>query len=432
VLIAVSVIGRTTLPGKRALSHKISVRRAASLCVFLILLGCATLNLEVYGQDITVTGQEEPALASFDSTVMEFMRAHEITGAALAVTKDGRVLMERGYTYRPTDDDVTVRPTSRFRIASISKPITAVAVLKLVEQGRLRLTDRIVDVLDLGAGPREVPDPRLGDVTVRHLLEHLGGWDRDASLDPMFQDAEIARTLGRRLPVAQSDIITFMSGRALQYAPGSTFAYSNYGYMLLGRVIERASGVDYETFVREEVLEPVGASGMRLGRSLQEQRRPDEVTYHAGTTGSSVFSEDTTVKAGYGNWNHENLDAHGGWVSTAGDVARFAASFDAPERHPVLTPSSIERMFALPENVDPDDYQPGSPYYSIGWMVRDYGGGERNTWHGGSLPGTFTLLVRRRDGLGWVLLFNRRGDGFEAIDALLHQAADRVREWPRG
>jgi hypothetical protein len=87
-------------------------------------------------------------------------------------------------------------------------------------------------------------------------------------------------------------------------------------------------------------------------------------------------------------------------------------------------------MYALPEHIQPESYERGSVYYGLGWAVRDYGGGERNAWHSGALPGTYTLMVRRSDGVGWVVLFNRLGPGFGEIDSLLHQAADNVREWP--
>jgi CubicO group peptidase (beta-lactamase class C family) len=255
------------------------------------IVGCSagSPGPQAWDRDFEVTGVEEVALAPFDTTVMSFMRSHDITGGAVAVTKDGRILFERGYTYRPLEDDITVQPTSLFRIGSASKPITAVAVLRLVEQGRLDLSDRVLDLLDLKARPGDVADPRLGDITIRHLLEHLGGWDRDEAFDPMFRDKEIARTLNKVLPISQQDIITYMNGQELQHDPGTTYAYSNYGYLLLGRVIERVTGVVYETFVIDEVLRPVGAKEMQLGRSLEESRLPNEVTYHAEGGGEVFF-----------------------------------------------------------------------------------------------------------------------------------------------
>jgi CubicO group peptidase (beta-lactamase class C family) len=381
-------------------------------------------------RDFHMTGSEQPAFAVFDSTVVSFMQRHGVTGGALAVSKDGEVLHERGYTYRPRRGDIIVEPASLFRIASISKPLTAVAILELVERGDLQLSDRVQEVLGLEPRRGDQADPRLGDITIRHLLQHLGGWDRRVTFDPMFRDEEIARALGKDLPISQQDIITYMNGQELQHEPGTTEAYSNYGYLLLGRVIEKVSGRDYEDFVTDEILRPIGVTTMRLGRSLEESRFANEVVYHAGVPGRSVFSRGERVRDGYGTWNLENMDAHGGWLSSAGDLARFASSFDRPDAHPVLEPSSIEQMYALPEHINPESYERGSVYYGLGWSVRDYGGGKRNAWHGGALSGTYTLMVRRQDGVGWVVLFNRLVPGIGEIDGLLHQAAGNVREWP--
>ena len=93
----------------------------------------------------------------------------------------------------------------------------------------------------------------------------------------------------------------------------------------------------------------------------------------------------------YGGFRVENLDAHGGWLASAVDLARFVAALDDPNHHPALSAASIERMFALPENLAGKDYQLGDSYYACGWQVRDYGNGQRNTWHTGSLPGTYTF-----------------------------------------
>lgn len=143
----------------------------------------------------------------------------------------------------------------------------------------------------------------------------------------------------------------------------------------------------------------------------------------------------TTVPYPYGGWNLENMDSHGGWLASAIDLVRFAASFDDPATCPILNSASITTMFGLPENIPPASYIPGDMYYGCGWMVRDWGGGNRNTWHDGSLDGTYTLLVRRgSDKTNWCVLFNQRDDAsglaYTDIDGLLHTAANAVTTWP--
>ncbi len=365
-----------------------------------------------------VTGQSAgPELEALDSTMKQFMVERNISAGALAITYRGRLMLAKGYTWAPKGDE-PVAPESLFRIASVSKPITAVAVLHLVETGRLSLDEQVADVLKLTPLEGQAMDARLKQVTILHLLQHLGGWDRDKAYDPMFQDRRIASALEIKEPIGTADIIKFMNGELLQSEPGTAYAYSNYGYCLLGRVIEQRSGLPYEDYVRREILAPLGIHAMQIGKSRRDEHAPGEVTYEG--------------ERPYGNFRLENLDAHGGWIASALDLARFAAALDNPSRHPVLSPGSIERMFALPENLPGKEYKLGDAYYACGWQVRDYGGGQRNAWHTGSLPGTFTFLARWRSGIDCVVLLNRRGKDFEKIDSLIGEAAHRIRQWPAG
>ena len=224
--------------------------------------------------------------------------------------------------------------------------------------------------------------------------------------------------LGVPLPVTQADIITFMNGRPLQYEPGTKFAYSNYGYCLLGRVIEQKTGLSYEDYTERIVLSPLGISRMQIGHSNREDRVPGEVTY------------ESKKESAYGSFNLENMDSHGGWLASAPDLARFAASFDKPDASPILSAASIETMFSLPATITREKYKPGEKYYACGWGVRDYGKGRRNTWHTGSLPGCHTFMARWSNGVNCVVLFNKRGDGFDEIDPILWNAVKSISNWP--
>jgi N-acyl-D-amino-acid deacylase len=165
--------------------------------------------------------------------------------------------------------------------------------MQLVEQGKLRLSDHPFQMLALEPhlANGESVDPRLRQITILELLQHTGGFDRDKSFDPMFRPIIIARALGANPPAMQPAIIRYMMGRPLDFDPGTCEAYSNFGYCVLGRVIEQISREPYEQYVREHVLVPLGIRGMRLGRTLAEHRAPGEVTYYdqKGRTGASVF-----------------------------------------------------------------------------------------------------------------------------------------------
>lgn len=382
-----------------------------------------------------VTGQEVPALAFFDEAMRGFMLPRSIPHGALAVTRNGRLVLARGYTWNAEPGD-EIQPNALFRIASISKTITATAILRLVQDGLLRIEDKMVDILNPQPPVGRPPDPRLKDVTIRHLFQHLGGWDRDETFDPVFRDETIARALGRGLPISQQDIITYMTGRRLDFTPGEEYQYSNYGYLLLGRIVEAVAGKAYADYVREMIFEPLGIQRTRLGRSLLTARAPGEVLYYSMEVGlfDSVVSQGQ-VMLPYGAFSMENLDSVGGWISSPVDLVRFASTFDDPASSPVLNADSIATMFAQPER----RFSRGGAWYGGGWDIRPARGapaGSLNMQHNGSLPGTTTLLVRRWNGLNWAVCFNQRddpsGQGYSDIGTPLLNAASGIadEDWP--
>jgi len=376
------------------------------------------------------TGPEVTGLDSFDEIMARYMKDRNISAGSLAVLKNGRLVLARGYSWAP-EGSPPVPPTALFRIASVSKPITAVGVLQLVGQGKIRLDQPIGDFIDVSRWT----DKRIEKVTVRHLLTHRGGWDRNKAFDPMFRDQIICKAAGRPLPTVPRMVIDYMATQPLQFDPGTKYAYSNFGYCILGRIIEKVTGQPYEDYIREHVLAPIGVTDMRVGHSLLAQRFPGEVEY----VDPSNSREDNVMGAGppgkvpetYGGFNLHTMDAHGAWIASAVDLARFSAAVDPKAKHPLLSAATTNEMWKRPPGVPESD----QTFYALGWQVRIMGEGKINTWHNGSLPGTFTVLVRRWDGLSWVALFNQRSEGksmppSDAIDGLLHEAADRVAQWP--
>ncbi len=389
------------------------------------------------------TGKTDPRLAPFDEMMRDFMQKHRIPGAAVAVTNHGRLMFARGYGYADVAKHEPATPTSLFRIASISKPITSVAILQLIEQKKLSLDDRVFDILDFNSEIEKAGegfDPRQREITIRHLLQHRGGWDRDQSFDAMFQSVRFAKQLDIPPPAGPRDIIRAMLRQKLDFDPGERYAYSNYGYCLLGRVIEKLTGQSYEDYVKEHVLGPLGIRDMRIGKTHLTGRAKKEVRYYDPGRGESVFGADLGEKVpwAYGGWYLEAMDSHGAWIASAVDLARFAAAFDDPENCKVLREESIRLMHARPPGLagHEENGTPKDVYYSLGWMNRVVGEDKTNHWHTGSLAGTATILIRRHDGKNFIALFNTRtspnaGHLGREIDALLHQAADAVKDWPR-
>ena len=164
----------------------------------------------------TVTGQAVPQLASFDTMMQGLMTSRNIPSGQVAVAWQGRLVFARGYSYNPGPDDIIVQPDSLFRVASVSKPITATLVNRLIQDGQLSPNATIGSFVDLTPRPGTTADPRLANVTVRNLLEMLGGFPdpSTAGYDPVFRDRTVAQALGIGLPVSHASVIRYQNGVA--------------------------------------------------------------------------------------------------------------------------------------------------------------------------------------------------------------------------
>jgi CubicO group peptidase (beta-lactamase class C family) len=409
---------------------------------FLALAGASFIRAAPIIREPPVSGEADAGLAPFDRLLTTFVWENKVPGASLAVTRQGKLVYARGFGYADRDRKRAVRPESLFRIASVSKPITAVAVLQLVEQKKLKLDDKVWGLLKLNpfVAKGEKIDPRWKDVTVLHCLQHTGGWDRDRSFDPIGRPWQIAKEMGIATPVSPANVVRYMMGKPLDFAPGQRDAYSNLGYLVLGRLIANLSGKTYEAYVREKVFAPLKVKAPRLGRALVEKRVRGEVLYYdsKGREGTCLYPPRRGKKVPQpdGADNFEAFEAHGGWIASAIDLVKFASAFDDPKKSSLLGEKTIQTMWARPDGAagKEKDGRPRDAYYGCGWNVRPVGDrGKANAWHTGYIPGTEALLVRRHDGLNWAVLFNTTGADkslSDLIDGKLHAAADQVKKWP--
>ena len=312
------------------------LKRFASLLMIGIGLAVLLLASDARSNEdepIVVTGRPTPDLAAIDQTIVNIMRQHKLPGGALAVAKGGRLVMAHGYGLADVEKNQPVRPDSLFRIASLSKPVTAAVFLRLVESGRLHLDDKALDFLtNIEPPPGKTLDPRWRQITIRQLLHHTAGFDSQKSIDPMCDSRKVASALGIPSPPDQKTIIRFMLGRPLDFNPGEKYAYSNFGYCVLGRIIEKVTGKSYEDAAKTLVLAPVGIRRMCLGHTRLEGRVAGEVYYYASPRtrlSRSVFAiDDKDVPSPYGTFYIEAMDSHGGWVASAIDLIRFWLSWN--------------------------------------------------------------------------------------------------------
>jgi N-acyl-D-amino-acid deacylase len=221
----------------------------------------------------------------------------------------------------------------------------------------------------------------------------------------MFMTRELINAMELSEPADCPTIIRLMLGQPLDFKPGSQYAYSNFGYCVLGRVIEKVTEQSYEEYVKAEILAPIGITNMRLGHSLLTEQADGEVHYYAREPDEtvSVFSDGwRPIPWPYGGFYLEAMDAHGGWIASATDLVRFASSLEADNPQAILKTKSLDLMESRPEI---PIWEGAESYYALGWHVRPTMK-STNRWHGGSLPGTTAMLYRTSDGLVWAALFN--------------------------
>jgi N-acyl-D-amino-acid deacylase len=395
------------------------------------------------GADLPATGAHNEHLAPFDKLFTEFLAEHKLPGVGVAVTRHGKLVYARGFGYADVEKKHPVHPDALFRIASVSKPITSVAVLKLVEQGAVKLGDPVLKHITLKPAGEKF-DKRWEKITVHQCLQHTGGWDRDkkGGFDPIVIPQRISRALKLEGPPTPEDIVRYMMGQPLDFEPGAKMVYSNLGYLVLGRVLETVTGQKYEPWVKKHVLAPVKVTDMALGRALPEKRVRNEVRYYdgGGHTGPCLYAPRAgqQVPLPDGAENNEGFEAHGGWIASPVDLVRFADAFNAPQKSPLLSADTIKEMWARPavEAGSAKKKKALDAYYGCGWEVIPVDkSGKMNTWHVGLIAGSSTLLVRRFDGLNWAVLFNTDTDPkgkepADLIDVPVHEAADAVKKWP--
>ncbi len=404
----------------------------------IALFTCLSIyqSAETYAQ----TGINVPSMHTSDSLITQFINNYGIHGATVAISRNGKLIYLRAFGYADIAEQELTQPYNLFRIASDSKPITGAAIMKLWEQGQINLDAHV-----FGPGgllnddpyysSADITDNRIYDITVRNLLEHSAGWNRDipmlpnplppypygfASSDPISFPLHVTLTLGESNPVTERALIKFLLERGLDVAPGTEYHYSNIGFLILGVIIEHITGMSYEDYVKTELLDQIGAYDMHLGKNLLADKMEREGEYINNFTTLSCYGTGEYVPWQYGGWNLEAMDAHGGWIATAEDLLRFVLAVDKFNTKPdILLPSTIDTMTA-PSLTNAN--------YAKGWEVNQY----NNWWHTGSLDGTSSELVRTANGFAWVIILNGRAEGnfYSDFDNLIWNCLGSTSTYP--
>ena len=342
-------------------------------------------------------GAGSPALPAFDAVIDGFLAQRGLAGASVAVAKDGRIVYVRAYG-RMDGGGTPVRVDTRFRFASISKVITAAAVLQLVQAGALTLDDSVFALLADRVPVGDNPDPRLGKVTVRDLLRHTSGFTK--STDPFFpEQPRVRQVFGPSGPKSCQEAARWFVTLPLAANPGTQFAYVNMNYCLLSLLVEKYTGEPYDKVVQSLVLERRDVRDARIGASFG--RKPDEVAYPAA---NGTFLE--------------SLSGAGGWLGTAVDLARFIDGLDPdkPGQH-LLKPTTYEQMIT-----------PGLGSWGLGVEVFDDG-----SWgHTGSLASARAMALHRPDGITWGIVVNGNLENHNVVlrEVMARALATTTGDWP--
>ncbi|MFB2120857.1 serine hydrolase domain-containing protein [Parapedobacter sp. 2B3] len=319
-----------------------------------------------------------------DDVLEAFMAKYDIPGASLAVSKNEKLVYAKGYGYADLEAKEKVTPDHQFRLASVSKTYTGVAVMSLVQEGKLSLSDHIFgDSGILGNLYGTLPyNSNLRGITVADLLLNTSGsWGGTTGGDVIDQHPNYTN---------DQFLDWVVNTRPNPQAPGTVYDYSNVGFWLAGRVIEQVSGKSYGSYVRDMVTAHADAIRTELaGKTLAERKKKEVKYYGQGNDAAYVY-----------NIAFPRRDADGGWISTASDVLRFITSIDGMAGRTEILNSVSLKALTTPSAVS-TSYAMGIGVWADQNLVYNYG----------SLPGTRTGFMRdNANGMSAVLLLNSRVD----------------------
>ena len=306
------------------------------------------------------------------SKMLEKMTEKDAPGIAVLVARDGKVLFSRGYGMADLSHDVPITTTTKFRIGSITKQFAGAAILKLQEDGKLNVTDKL---------SKFFPDyPRGDEVTLHHLLTHSSGIKSFTSKSDFYSTVASS--------VTTQEMIDSFKKDAFDFNPGEKFSYNNSGYFLLGAVVEKVSGQSFNDYLRDTFFEPLGMhdTGVHTGTALLKHE----------ATGYSIEGDKTTKAI---NWDMSRAGAAGSLYSTVEDLMRWNEGIFNGK---VLSEESLKAAFT-PVTLSSGEEPPMK--YGYGWMTGEQRG-LKTISHSGGLNGWLSHLTRYPDQNTTVVVFH--------------------------
>jgi len=279
----------------------------------------------------TLTNESCESIKGIDSTMMAFIKREEIAGASIAVSRGDSLIYVKSYGYSDREKKEKMQPYNRMRIASVSKLVTAVGIMKLCEDGLISLDDKVFTPDGLLGGCEfcsNIRDSRMFKITVEQLLRHKAGFSNRASGDIFF---------GSDLTSSGDQLLRKALGRNLGFAPGATQEYSNVGFYVLGRIIEEVTGRDYHEWINSEILRKCGCHDFDIAGNSPMERKEHEAKYYV--------QPEAVPGACYTGNNIARLGGAGSWIATAPELCKLVACIDNnPRVRDILSKESIDAM----------------------------------------------------------------------------------------
>ena len=327
--------------------------------------------------------------------IQPFQQQFRVPAMSIAISKNGRFVYDHAGGMADRQHMTQAQQDTLFRIADLSKSITSVTIFSLIENGKLNLTDKVFGPAGILGTKYGNPPYKLyvADITVDNLLTHTaGGWAADAN-DPMLHNNAWDQT---------KLIASTIENVPLTSQPGTQWIFSNFGYCILGRIIEQVTGQPYETHVQTSILAPCGITGMQIARNSERDRASNEVVY------IGQYSEDPY------KINISRMDSTAGWIASSTQLIQFLNHVAGAPGIPALLKPETIRVMTTPTPA----YPAGDARYARGWMVSSNGAG--SWWQSGSLPGSTSLMVRNPDGSCYAAVCNTRTEPHQEMDNALY------------
>jgi CubicO group peptidase (beta-lactamase class C family) len=327
--------------------------------------------------------------------------APDSPGLAVLVKSKGQVLFRNGYGLRKLPTGARISPDTDFRLASCTKQFTALAVMLLVHDGKLQYQDRLSGIFP--AFP-----PYGGNITIANLLNHTSGLPDYEDL--MKQEEQIKGPIWSvEHQIQDEEVLRLLEqAPAGKFAPGTSWAYSNSGYVVLGMIVSKVSGMPYRDFLQQRIFAPAGMQHS-LGYQQGMNEIPNRAFGHSLENGKWTETDQSSTSATLGDGGiYSNLEDLEKWDQALGQQKLLSAAEMAAAFTPVkLADGSAPRWPLEPEG---DNLAPGRPVaYGFGWFLDPYKGHPRG-WHTGSSMGFRTVIERFPDDRVTIIILANRSD----------------------